>query len=348
MVSVAGIVTRGLDYGLDFSGGRLLEYDTSRPVSLDRLRQELARSGLPRAVAQTSGGGNITVRTAQLSAAQEAEVQSAVERLGGQTRHIRDEFVGPTIGAELRRKAVIALLLALVAQLVYLAVRFRWTYGAAAVVAMFHDVAILVGIFAWLGKTLDGVFLAALLSVVGYSINDSVVVFDRIREQRRARAREPLAVVANDACLQTIPRTVNTGLGALFILAALYVLGGETLTDFALALLVGILVGTYSSVFTAAPLAVALQGRASVERRASAPEAPPLRPAGARPQPIQARRPQAPAALGEPPAVATRSSPVRTRPESGKGSLPRTAPTPPRRPVAGRPRPPKRKGKRRR
>jgi SecD/SecF fusion protein len=150
---------------------------------------------------------------------------------------------------------VIALALALVAQLVYLAVRFRWTYGAAAAVAMFHDVAILVGIFAWLGKTLDGVFLAALLSVIGYSINDSVVVFDRIREQRRARGREPLAVVANDACLQTIPRTVNTGLGALFILAALYVLGGETLTDFALALLVGILVGTYSSVFTAAPLA---------------------------------------------------------------------------------------------
>ncbi len=164
--------------------------------------------------------------------------------------------MGPTIGDELRRKAAIALGLALVAQLVYLAVRFRWTYGAAAVVAMFHDVVILLGVFAWLGKPLDGVFLAALLTVIGYSINDSVVVFDRIRELRRARPRDALVDVANDACLQTVPRTINTGLGALFILAALYFLGGDTLTDFAFALLVGILVGTWSSVFTATPLAV--------------------------------------------------------------------------------------------
>jgi SecD/SecF fusion protein len=126
-------------------------------------------------------------------------------------------------------------------------------------VALFHDVMILLGIFAWLQKDIDGVFVAALLTVIGYSINDSVVVFDRIREHRRLRAREPLSVVANDACLHTIPRTINTGLGALFILTALYFLGGETLTDFALALIVGILVGTYSSVFTAAPLAVAFE-----------------------------------------------------------------------------------------
>jgi SecD/SecF fusion protein len=125
---------------------------------------------------------------------------------------------------------------------------------------MFHDVTILLGIFAWLGKQLDGVFLAALLTVIGYSVNDSVVIFDRIREQLRDRVREPLIKVVNDACLQTIPRTINTGLGALFILVALYFLGGETHADFALALLIGIVVGTYSSVFTAAPVAVALEG----------------------------------------------------------------------------------------
>jgi SecD/SecF fusion protein len=142
---------------------------------------------------------------------------------------------------------------------------------------MFHDVAILIGVFAWLGKELDGVFIASLLTVIGYSVNDSVVVFDRIREQRRARAREPLEVVANDACLQTIPRTVNTGLGALFILVALWLLGGETLADFALALLIGILVGTYSSVFTAAPVAVSLEGRWP------ATPAPPARPERRRP-----------------------------------------------------------------
>lgn len=188
-------------------------------------------------------------------------MRRAVSGVGGQAEELRDEFIGPTIGAELRRKALIALGVALVVQLGYLAARFRWTFGAAAVIAMFHDVAILLGLFAWLGRPLDGVFLAALLTVIGYSVNDSVVVFDRIRERLRARTREPLDRLVNDACLQTIPRTINTGLGALFILAALFVLGGDTLTDFALALLVGILVGTYSSVFVAAPLLVAFEQR---------------------------------------------------------------------------------------
>jgi SecD/SecF fusion protein len=268
VLASAGLVVRGPSLGVEFTGGRLLEYRTERPVDLDAARQALAGAGFPRAVVQATGDGNLTVRTGQLDAAGEERVRRAVTVLGGRADELRDEFIGPTIGAELRRKAVIALGIALAVQLGYLAVRFRWTFGAAAVMAMFHDVAILLGLFAWLGKPLDGVFLAALLTVIGYSVNDSVVVFDRIRERLRARTRRPvpLARVVNDACLQTIPRTVNTGLGALFILAALFVLGGDTLTDFALALGVGILVGTYSSVFVAAPLLVAL------ERRGGSPE----------------------------------------------------------------------------
>jgi SecD/SecF fusion protein len=257
----AGLVVRGPYFGVEFTGGRLLEYRTARPVDLDAARQALADAGFPRAVAQASGDGNLTVRTGELDEAGEQRVQRAVAQVGGQATELRDEFIGPTIGAELRRKALIAIGIALVVQLGYLAVRFRWTFGAAAVAAMFHDVVILLGLFAWLGKPLDGVFLAALLTVIGYSVNDSVVVFDRIRERLRGRTREPLASLVNNACLQTIPRTVNTGLGALFILAALFVLGGDTLTDFALALLVGILVGTYSSVFVAAPLLVTFERR---------------------------------------------------------------------------------------
>jgi SecD/SecF fusion protein len=256
-VALAGLVGRGLTLGLEFTGGRLIEYSTARPVDLDELRSELAGSGFARTVVQESGENNVSIRAGELSEQDETEIRAVVESLGGDADEVRDEFIGPTIGDELRHKAVIALALGLGAQLVYLAVRFRWTYGASAVVALFHDVMILLGIFAWLQKDVDGVFVAALLTVIGYSINDSVVVFDRIREQRRLRGKERLSVVANDACLQTIPRTINTGLGALFILTALYFLGGETLTDFALALIVGILVGTYSSVFTAAPLAVA-------------------------------------------------------------------------------------------
>ena len=149
------------------------------------------------------------------------------------------------------------------------------------------------------------VFIAALLTVIGYSINDSVVVFDRIREQRRARSREPLDVVANDAALQTIPRTINTGLGALFILVALYFLGGETLTDFALALIVGILIGTYSSVFTAAPLAVAFERLSGAEPAAAA--HPAQRSGQARPDPGSS-----------PPVASTSSSQQATSPKAAR------------------------------
>jgi SecD/SecF fusion protein len=261
LLAGAGLVVRGPNFGVEFTGGRLLEYRTERQVDLDAARRALADAGFPRAVVQASGDGDLTVRTGQLDQAGEERVRRAVTGVGGQVEELRDEFIGPTIGAELRRKALIALGIALVVQLGYLAIRFRWTFGAAAVIAMFHDVAILLGLFAWLGKPLDGVFLAALLTVIGYSVNDSVVVFDRIRERLRARTREPLDRLVNDACLQTVPRTVNTGLGAVFILAALFMLGGDTLTDFALALLVGILVGTYSSVFVAAPLLLAFEQR---------------------------------------------------------------------------------------
>lgn len=151
--------------------------------------------------------------------------------------------------------------MALGAQFVYLAARFRWMLGSAAVVALLHDVVILLGVFAWLGKPVDGVFLAALLTVIGYSVNDSVVLFDRVRELTRRSPGSPFAGTVNRAILQTLPRTVNTGMGAAFMLTALAVLGGSSLTDFALALLIGLAVGTYSSVFTAAPVAIRLHQR---------------------------------------------------------------------------------------
>jgi SecD/SecF fusion protein len=271
LVAAAGLVVRGPNLGLEFTGGRLLEYSTQHPVDPDAARSALAGSGFARAVVQKTGGGNVAVRTGQLDDAGERRVQRAIESVGGSAERVRSEFIGPTIGAELRRKAIIAVGIALAAQLAYMAIRFRWTFGTAAVIAMFHDVAILLGLFAWLGKPLDGVFLAALLTVIGYSVNDSVVVFDRIRERLRERRREPLDTLVNDACLQTVPRTVNTGLGAMFILVSLVALGGDTLTDFALALLVGILVGTYSSVFVAAPLVVRLErGRAGTVRAGGA------------------------------------------------------------------------------
>jgi SecD/SecF fusion protein len=260
-VAVTGIATQGLNFGVEFTGGRLIEYTTARPISADTARTAVAEAGLPRAVVQQSDGNHVLIRDAAISDTTKPFIENALENVAGTATQVRDEFIGPSLGDELKRKALVALGVALVAQMLYLAIRFRWTFGLSAGLAMAHDVAILVGLFAWLGKPIDGVFLAAVLTVIGYSVNDSVVVFDRIRELLPGRRKATFADTANLACLQTMPRTINTGIGALFILTALTILGGSSLTDFALALLVGIVVGTYSSVFTATPLAIELDRR---------------------------------------------------------------------------------------
>ncbi|MFI8306792.1 protein translocase subunit SecD [Streptomyces sp. NPDC085927] len=258
VVTGAGIVVRGLNFGVEFTGGRLIEYSTTETVDPDRARAALADAGFPQAVVQSSGDNGLTVRTEELNNAEAVKVAETIDEVGGGAEKVRDELIGPSLGDELRRNALIALGLALGAQLLYLAFRFRWMFGTAAVSTLAHDVVILTGIFAWLGKPIDGIFLAALLTVVGYSVNDSVVVFDRVRELWQKDPKAPLAQSTNTAVLQTVPRTVNTGIGVIFILAALALLGGDSLTDFALALLIGMLVGTYSSVLTASPLAIEL------------------------------------------------------------------------------------------
>jgi SecD/SecF fusion protein len=262
VLAAAGIGFRGLNLGVEFTGGRLVEYSTSSPIDVEDARSVVADAGFPRAVVQESGEDNISVRTGDLTNDQEFEIRRLLEEAsGGEVTKQRDELIGPSLGDELRTKALIALAVALAAQLLYLAVRFRWTMGAAAVAAMAHDVLVLVGVFAWLGKPVDGVFLAALLTVIGYSVNDAVVVFDRVRELWSADRKPGYPRTVNTAILQTVPRTVNTGLGAVLILGALAFLGGDSLTDFAVALLIGIAVGTYSSMFVAGPLSTELEKR---------------------------------------------------------------------------------------
>ncbi|MFF3095796.1 protein translocase subunit SecD [Streptomyces cyaneofuscatus] len=283
-VAVAGIVVRGVDLGVEFTGGRLVEYSTSRPVDVETARSTLADAGFNDAEITTAGDGDISVRTGKLDNDGEHALRTALATEGGETTKVRDELIGPSLGDELRRSALIALGVAVLVQLAYLAVRFRWTFAVGSVIAMVHDVIIVVGAFAWLGRPVDGIFLAALLTVIGYSVNDSVVVFDRVRELWAGNRKTPLATIARRAVLQTVPRTVNTGMGALFILVALAVLGGDSLADFALALLIGIVVGTWSSVFTAVPGALVLErtttapppvpGKSS--RRARAPRRDPL------------------------------------------------------------------------
>jgi SecD/SecF fusion protein len=272
IVSVAGVAVRGLNLGIEFTGGRLLEVSTTQPVTPDQARAAVGEAGYPTAVVQASGADDITVRTGTISDDEAEKIKESISRIGGGAEVIRNESIGPSLGEELRTKGLIALGIALLAQLAYLAARFRWTFGAGAVLALVQNVAVVVGVFAWTGKPIDGIFLAAILTIIGYTVNDSVVVFDRIRETRNARATDNLGKVIDTAIVNVLPRTINTGISTLFILSALLFLGGDSLADFALALLLGILVGTYSSNLTAAPLLLEL------ERRHPAPPPRPKRP----------------------------------------------------------------------
>jgi SecD/SecF fusion protein len=229
-------------------------------------------------VVQEAEGGVISVRVGQVSAEEQDRIQNSLEQEGGNVTVEQDNFIGPSLGQELRDKAILALGVALLAQMIYLAIRFRWTFSVAAVLAMLHDVLIVIGIFAWLGKPIDSTFLAAALTIIGLSVNDTVVVFDRVRESWNAAPNDPFDRICNTSALQTVPRTINTGLGAMFILAALALLGGSSLTDFALALLLGLLIGTYSSVFTATPLAVVFQARAKAPPPAQSTKKKPVSP----------------------------------------------------------------------
>ncbi|MCM1946934.1 protein translocase subunit SecD [Streptomyces sp. G2] len=278
LLALAGIGVRGVQLGVEFTGGRDVQYTAASPVDADAARAAVTAAGFPDAVVQTTGDGgrDVTVRVGETGDAAHARITEAVTEAAGPVTVERDDLIGPSLGGELRTHALLALGLAVAAQLVYLSVRFRWTYAAAAVAAMVQDVLLVVGLFAWLGKPVDSVFLAALLTVVGYSVNDSVVVLDRLRELRRTGSRLPLADLADRAVAQTLPRTVNTGMGALFVLAALAVLGGDTLTDFSVALLAGVVLGMASTVFTALPLTVTLETR-------TPPPAAPVKPRAANP-----------------------------------------------------------------
>ncbi|WP_327581733.1 protein translocase subunit SecD [Nonomuraea sp. NBC_00507] len=267
VVAVAGLLVRGLNVGVEFTGGRLVEFATSKPVPADVAGQAVTRAGVTSAVVQSTDDG-VTVRAARLGLEEAARIEHALEPHGGEVSKTREEFIGPSLGEELRRNALVALGVAVAMQLVYLAVRFRWTFGAAAVLALLVDVTVVVGLFAWLGKPIDGIFVAAMLTIVGYSVNDKVVVFDRVRELWTSQ--RGLVAAVDGAIVQTLPRTVNTGLGALFILMALMVFGGDSLRDFAMSLVAGIVMGTLSSAFVAGPAAVVL---ARFDRRPPAPPA---------------------------------------------------------------------------
>ena len=251
IASIALIAMNGLSFGLDFTGGSLVELEFAKEPALEIVREILVGAGFPDAVVQAFGAStDVIVRLAQDNAPKAGDdVFAVLQAAGFEVELLRSEFVGSAVGEELREQGGLGLLLALGVVMLYVAFRFQFKFSVAAVVALIHDVLVVLGVFALFGLDFDLTVLAAVLAVIGYSLNDSIVVSDRIRENLRImRTNDPLRVM-DDSINQTLSRTLATSVTTLLVLLALLVLGGELIHNFALALTIGVAVGTYSSIY---------------------------------------------------------------------------------------------------
>lgn len=263
IISVAAIVARGLNLGIDFTGGTLVEVGYSESVELESVRQALTTSGYGDAIVQHFGTAKdvlirlpVTDKDADKAALSNRVLESLVSTGAPEMRRV--EFVGPQVGDELRDKGGLAMLYALIGILIYVALRFEWRFSLGSVAALIHDVIIVVGFFAITQIEFDLTVLAALLAVIGYSLNDTIVVFDRIRENFRRLRKVTSEGVLNTSINQTLSRTLMTSITTLLVLIALFVFGGEVIHSFSIALIVGVVVGTYSSVYVAGSALLAL------------------------------------------------------------------------------------------
>ncbi|AUB79353.1 protein-export membrane protein SecF [Spiribacter roseus] len=262
VAAIGFLGVRGLNLGLDFTGGTLVEVGYPEAVELAEVREVLAEDGYDDAVVQTFGTArDILIRLAPDAGQGDALSNAVLETLrtdnpAAELRRV--EFVGPQVGDELAEKGGLALLYALGGILLYVAFRFEYRFAIGAVAAVVHDVVVTLGIFAAIGMTFDLTVLAALLAVIGYSLNDTIVVFDRIRENFLRIRKGTAESIANRSINQMLPRTLVTSLTTLLVLFALALFGGELIRGFAVTLIVGVLVGTYSSIYVASAAALAL------------------------------------------------------------------------------------------
>jgi preprotein translocase SecF subunit len=260
LISIVSLVAHGGPrLGIDFSGGTLVQILFDKDVQLDDIRGALSDAGIDNAEIQRISSEHGANREILIRMQQEPNVdpfttvKAAISaKMPDLTMELRrQETVGPKIGKELRGKAIWAILFSLLGILIYVSWRYEFKFAVGAVLALFHDVIIVLGLFSVMNKEISLTIIAALLTIGGYSVNDTIVVFDRIREQMRTYRREKLYVVFNMSINQTLSRTIITALTTLFAVLALFLLGGEVLHDFAFAILAGIVVGTYSSIFVA-------------------------------------------------------------------------------------------------
>ena len=254
LLAIFSVFHKGMNWGLDFTGGTLIELTYERPADLGQVREELVKSGFHEAVVQSFGATtDLLVRMPGDDPQLGNKVAAALKQVGGDNPATvkRVEFVGPQVGEELRDQGGLGMLLALGGILIYLAFRFQWKFAVGAIVSLIHDVVVTMGILSFFQITFDLTVLAAVLAIIGYSLNDTIVVFDRVRENFRVLRKASLIENINISTTQTLLRTVATSVSTLLAIAALLIFGGDNLYGFSLALFIGVLAGTYSSIYIA-------------------------------------------------------------------------------------------------
>ena len=253
---IAGIVSmfmQGFNWSIDFTGGSLLRYKMDSSITADQVRNTVSELKLVKEVSVQKSGSEFYIRTNELNQEQTAKMTSGLKEKFKSVTLESAESVGATIGSELTRNALIAIGIALVLMLIYITFRFEFAFGLAAVLALFHDVLIVLGLFSIFQWEVSSYFVAAILTIVGYSINNTIVIFDRVRENLRSRKKEELNTLLNRSIMQTLNRSINTVLTVLMPLITLLLFGGSTIKVFVIALLIGILFGMYSSICVASP-----------------------------------------------------------------------------------------------
>lgn len=255
LVGVVSLVLRGgPQYGVDFTGGTQFQLEFGRETSVGDVRDVMAAAGLEGAQIQQFGSSNdFLVRTAAFEGVVDEVDAALTEAYGDDGFTMSTDAVGPKVGSELQRKALIAILISFALTLIYLAFRFEWRFGVAAVIATFHDITITFGFISIFGIEITLATVAAILTILGYSLNDTIVVFDRMRENLKKRRKDRYVDILNASINETLPRTVLTSGTTLATLLALFILGGAVVRPFALVLILGVIIGTYSSIFVASP-----------------------------------------------------------------------------------------------
>lgn len=263
IVSILSVVLHGgLNFGIDFAGGTVIQIKFSKAAPADAIRKAFAGISVEDAIIQEIGENEVIVRTNQ---SMTKELQAKVEQAmtgqfgAGQYEIRRIEFVGPKVGKDLTQKAILAIIFSWIGMLIYIAWRFEFRYGLGGIIALVHDTIITIGALSLLNKEFTLTIVAALLTIIGYSINDTIVVFDRIRENRKKDIKRSLGDIINASVNETLSRTILTSFTVFLVLLALFFLGGPVIHDFAFALLVGVVIGTYSSIFIASPIVLVFE-----------------------------------------------------------------------------------------